>query len=809
MIKAGFDISFLMHYNVKKGGTDMRKRIDLNFNWKFSETFSEEMIKSGYDDSGFAVVDIPHTNKELPYNYFDEKSYQFVSCYRKVFRLPAETFENGRRVLLGFEGAANYSQIWLNGKFIGEHKGGYTPFTFDITEAVNKGNNVLAVRLDSTERNDMPPFGNVVDYLCYGGIYREVHLDIVENKYIEDVFVKTLNCLLPEKMLEADITFSEAVKGSAELSLLDGENVIAKKTTDVDGKVIRIRWKQKNVALWDLDFPKLYTLKVCFGGDEMTKRFGFREAKFTRTGFLLNGRKVKLMGLNRHQSYPYVGYAMPASAQKADADLLKYKLGCNLVRTSHYPDSIHFLDRCDEIGLLVFTEMPSWQYLGEGEWRDNCLDNIRRMILRDRSHPSVILWGVRVNEGGDCDEFYTETNKLARSLDPTRQTGGVRNFPQSHLLEDVYTYNDFSHSGGAIKLLPAMIACGPKAPFLVTEYNGHMYPTKSFDREEIRREHALRHMRVQNKSHGSSRHSGAIGWCMADYNTHKDFGSGDRICYHGVTDMFRIPKLAAAVYASQQDKTPVLETSSSMDVGEYPGALVGQTYIFTNCDYVKIYKNGEYKSTEFPDRKLFPHLPHPPILPKDFIGSSLEKDEGLDPKSAAALKDALVKASTNGYILPPKYYAEVVYAFLHGRMKFQQIYDIVTKYFANWGDEQITYRFDGYKDGNLVKSVTRTASNELSLEVTPDAEVLKEGATYDVTRIELIARDQNGNKVPFANNAVTVSVDGPARVIGPEQFALIGGVRAFWIRTVGKKGDITVTVSGENLGTSTLTLKAE
>ena len=495
---------------------------------------------------------------------------------------------------------------------------------------------------------------------------------------------------------------------------------------------------------------------------------------------------------------------MPASAQIADADLLKYRLGCNFVRTAHYPDSVHFLNRCDEIGLIVFTEMPSWQHLGEGEWRENCLQNIRDMILRDRSHPSIVLWGVRVNEGQDCDEFYTLTNALARSLDPTRQTGGVRNMPRSHLLEDVYTYNDFSHAGGAVRLLPPALVTGFKAPYLVTEHNGHMYPTKSFDREEIRREHALRHLRVQDKSFSSDRFSGATGWCMADYNTHKDFGSGDRICYHGVTDMFRVPKLAASVYASQQDDFPVMETSSSMDVGEYPGAIVGQTYIFTNCDYVEIYKNGEYKSTAYPNKKAFPHLPHPPVCPYDFIGDALEAVEGLNEKTAAALKDALNKAGSVGFLMPPQYYLKAVYALLHGRMSFEKIYTIVTKYFANWGDAQITYRFDGYKDGVMVKSITRTAVSGTVLSAAADSDTLIEDKTYDVTRVELLALDTNGNRLPFANNAIKVTVDGPLELIGPDVFALVGGDRAFWLKTAGKSGKATVTIEGENLGTQTL-----
>lgn len=766
------------------------------------------MLKKSYDDKEFSTVDIPHINKEIPYNYFDEKMYQFVSCYRKSFKLPADFHKNGKRVLLHFEGAANYAVVCVNGKKAGEHKGGYTPFVFDVTELISKDENVIAVMLDSTERNEIPPFGNMVDYLVYGGIYREVWIEAVDETRIDNVFVRTPDVLGAKKLMKIDVTFSSHVKGDLSLELTDANGeVVAKKTCAADGKIIRIHWKVGNVKLWELDSPNLYFLKVKFAGDEVTERFGFRIAEFTRSGFYLNGNHIKLMGLNRHQSYPYVGNAMPASAQEADAELLKYKLGCNLVRTAHYPDSIHFLDKCDEIGLLVFTEMPSWQFLGEGEWRENCLANIKGMVERDRNHPSVILWGVRVNEGQDCDEFYTETNALAHSLDDSRQTGGVRNFPRSHLLENVYTYNDFSHSGGKIALLPPWLVCG-NAPYLVTENNGHMFPTKMFDRESLRTEHALRHTRVQDKSYGNDRISGAIGWCMADYNTHKDFGSGDRICYHGVTDMFRVPKLAASVFASQQDDGVVMESSSSMDIGDYPGGIIGLTYIFTNCDYIKVFKNGKYTSTVFPEDSKFKNLPHPPVSPVDFLGDALEKDEGLDKITAKYLKKALVAAGQYGYIMPPQHYIEIAIAFLHGRFKIQQMVDLVTKYFANWGNEQVTYSFEGYKDNMLVKTITRTAVKSTDFTAIPDKTTLTEDVTYDVTRIELVAHDQNGNRLPYCNESLSVKIDGPAKVIGPESFSLIGGVRAFWVRTTGKSGKVNITVSSETMGTETVSLEA-
>lgn len=776
----------------------MRNIMQLNFGWKYSPSFSADMIKKSYKDDSFETVDIPHTNLELPLNCFDERSYQFVSCYRRRFSLPSGKKLDGKRYILHFEGAANYSKVYLNGKPIGEHKGAYTPFSFDITDVVS-AENLLVVELDSSERKEIPPFGNMVDYLVYGGIYREVWLEEVNGVFIEDAFVRTLDTAYSKKLLDIDVTFSESTGGTLKAELFDGDELIGSKQCDFQAKVLKLKWRVSGIELWDIDNPKLYTIKFTLNGDvdEKTVRFGFREMRFKRDGFYLNGKLIKLRGLNRHQSYPYVGNAMPASAQRADADLLKNTLGVNIVRTAHYPDSVHFLDRCDEIGLLVFTEMPSWQYLGEGEWRENALENIRRMVLRDRNHPSVILWGVRVNEGQDCDEFYKLTNETARSLDDTRQTGGVRNMPRSHLLEDVYTYNDFSHSGSFLRLLPPAIVTGFTAPYLVTEHNGHMFPTKSFDREELRREHALRHTRVLERMYENKRISGAIGWCMADYNTHKDFGSGDRICYHGVTDMFRMPKLAAAIYSSQQDDHPFMEASSSMDIGEYPGSMMGQIYIFTNCDYVKLYKNGKYTSTAYPARDKFPALPHPPIFADDFFGDVLTSVEQLPDTSAKLLKNAMVAASKYGFIMPPQHYLEAGAAIVAGRLSISRIFDIVTKYVANWGDEQVEYKFEGYKDGELVKTVIKTAVTEIKLSAKADSDTLVIGDTYDVTRIAVEALDQNGNRTPYIDAAVKVSVKGPVSVIGPTDFPLVGGDRAFWVRTTGEKGDAVVTLTSK------------
>src|SRR6202030_3333216 len=189
----------------------------------------------------------------------------------------------------------------------------------------------------------------------------------------------------------------------------------------------------EKVELWDLNHPQLYHVRERLMRahqvvDEQVRRIGFREATFTAHGFSLNGKIVKLRGLDRHQTFPYVGQAMPARVQRRDAQILRNSLKCNIVRTSHYPQSPHFLDACDEIGLLVLEEIPGWQHIGDEPWQQLSIDNASRMIRRDWNHPSVILCEVRINESRDDHDFYARTNALARRLDPTRQTGGIRYF---------------------------------------------------------------------------------------------------------------------------------------------------------------------------------------------------------------------------------------------------------------------------------------------------------------------------------------------------------------------------------------------
>lgn len=782
-------------------------KINLNFDWQYKTDFCEKYLTGGNDDTGFELVNIPHTNKILDYNNFEESEYQFVSCYRKTVNIAGEL--KGKALILKFEGIASHVRLYINGSFVAEHSGGYTPFDIDISDQVMYGTgNLFVVVCDSTEREEIPPFGRVIDYLTYGGIYREVCLEVREKTYIKDIFVRTLDVLAPAKILDIDIELSQVCSGMhVEFKLSDGRNEPVSRFNYAIGNSVKgsVRGRVSGVQLWDIETPVLYTLQAILKLndveiDSSEIRFGFREAVFKTNGFYLNGKKVKLIGLNRHQSFPYAGYAMPGTAQKKDAELLKFELGVNIVRTSHYPQSRHFLDRCDEIGLLVFEEIPGWQHIGKEKWMELTCRNVTDMIIRDRNHPAIVLWGVRINESADCDELYLKTNKTAHQLDNSRQTGGVRNFKDSRLLEDVYTYNDFSHHGSNIALdLPSRVT-KTTAPYLVTEHNGHMFPAKRFDNEGRRLEHALRHMRVIDNMMGSDRISGAIGWCMSDYNTHKDFGSGDRICYHGVSDMFRIPKTAWYVYASQQDYTPVLEISSSMDIGEHSGGDLGTVYAFTNCDYIKLYKDNEYIKTFYPDRRRFPNLKHPPVRIDDFIGDLLTKYENISEKDSLKMKNILRHASKYGMNLPLSSKLMMGRLMIKYKLSMDDGMRLFGTYVSNWGGQRISFRFEGYKDGQIVRNVVKSTSESTHLEVRPDNSELSEADTYDVTRIVVRALDQNNNLMIYSNDAMIIETEGPVEVIGPKCIALIGGARAFWIKTAGCSGKGLVRIKSEKYG---------
>ena len=779
----------------------MRQHIDLNREWEFTEHFE--------DFSAPVTVSLPHTCRETPYDYFDESIYQMVCGYRKRIAVPDEWA--GKRVFLCVGAAGHSAEVFADGVKLAEHRCGYTAFRAELTNALKIGGETeITIKVDSRETQNIPPFGYVIDYMTYGGLYREVWLEVTEQTFIDDVFVRGA----ASGVAHGTVTLGGEVRDSLILRQRVGESG---KTTASTGAETEFSLYIPNAKRWDIDEPNLYSLITeLWNGDKLLDRvetrFGFREAEFRADGFYLNGRKVKLRGLNRHQSYPYVGYAMPRSMQYLDAEILKNELGCNAVRTSHYPQSQHFIDRCDELGLLVFTETPGWQHLGDEAWKEQVLRNTEDMVRQYRNHPSIILWGVRVNESQDDDALYKRTNAAAHALDPTRQTGGVRYLKKSSFLEDVYTFNDFIHDGRE-KGCNAKKDVTPdvERAYLVSEYNGHMFPTKAYDSEAHRLEHALRHANVLDAVAAEEDIAGSFGWCMFDYNTHRDFGSGDRICYHGVLDMYRNPKLAASVYAAQRKK-PLLELSSAFDIGEQPASNRGRVLAFTNADEVRMYKNGRFIRSYTHADSPYKNMPNPPIEIDDFIGDQITEGENFAPQQAQLVKDILNYAARFGMNrLPPQIMAKAGVLMARWHMSFDDAYQLYGKYISNWGASAMEFRFEAVKGGETVATTVRAPATERRLRAAVSHTELSEGATYDVAAIRLSAVDQNGNVLHFAQEPVTMIAQGPVEIIGPKIAMLRGGLGGTYVKTVGKTGKAALTLSLEGAEPVTIefTIKGE
>lgn len=763
----------------------------LNFSWKYLPFFDEKFLKEVLKDG--EVINIPHTVKEVPYNYFDEKEYQKIVTYEKIFDVQ-EDIKN-KTYILRFEAFMLKANIYLNGVHLGEYVSGYIPVEIDVSNYLKQKNNRLVVVLDSHEDKNYPPFGLVVDYLTFSGIYREVSLCSHPNTYLKDIFVFG--------DMDGNVHVRYDKIGEKEATIK--HQLLTYPDNKVIGEFEVDNFRVDDVSLWDVDNPNLYFLKTSIesedGKEEYSTRFGFRTSEFRKDGLYLNGKRIKICGLNRHQGYPIVGYAMPKSMQEDDANILKFEIGVNTVRTSHYPQSEHFLNRCDEIGLLVVNEIPGWQHIiKEEKWRKQVLINTKAMVINQRNHPSVICHGVRIDESLDDHELYEKTNGIAHEFDPYHQTIGVRNFRNSELLEDIYGYNDFTCNSLKKGLVhPSQVKSLGK-PYLITEYMGHMNPVKPTSDEAQRIETTLHHLKVINDSLKYERVSGAIGWCFVDYHSHYDFGSGDRICAHGVMDLYRNPKRTLAAYASQQDKYPYLEVLHNMYAGDQAEAIFGDVYVLTNCDYVELYKNGQYVDKFYPTKnKAFKYIKHPPILIDDLVGATFQEEQ-FNKKSWKHIGKSFSQAAFRGYNhMTISNYLYIGFMAMKYRLQWNDMVDLFNKYVATWGGEAKTYTFKGYKNGQLVATCERGPATKYDLRISLSKDYLHEEETYDALRIRVQYIDEHGSILNYANRVVHIESKGPVKVLGEKDVSLLGGQLSFYVTSIGEKGTAFIKIKIDDI----------
>lgn len=275
--------------------------------WEFTRHWTEAFGK-GLPVPKQQAVRLPHTCREVPLHYASPADYEMVCGYRKQFRVPP--VQAAPRLFVRFDGAAHQAVVRINGKLAGQHRGGYTGFAVEITDLVNReGENLLTVQLDTREDPAIPPFGFVIDYLTYSGLYREVWLEATAESRLTDLFVYTPTLHEAVVQWTAELT-PAAVAVRIRLETADG-TLLAEQTAQA-AETGKIQLSVPDAQPWDTEHPVLHhavaELLNAAGQpiDRKQVTFGFRTAEFRADGFYLNGKKTFLRGLNRHQSYPYM-----------------------------------------------------------------------------------------------------------------------------------------------------------------------------------------------------------------------------------------------------------------------------------------------------------------------------------------------------------------------------------------------------------------------------------------------------------------------------------------------------------------------
>ena len=396
-----------------------RKTLSLDGMWDFitdeaDKGEKEEWYKNFPENS--TKVTVPACiNNRLGY-----MEYQSIAWYKKDF------YADGA-ITIKFGAVTEYAKVFLDGEYLGDHYGGFSAFEFD--KLVEKGMHTLIVRVDSRSTEDTIPLWGV-DWHHYCGIIRSV-----EVSYLPSVAIKSVRA---EYVLSNDLKNAD-LKIYVKLLNLYGQPCTKKLTADIDGEIlfdeeitvnhtdeICIEASLKNIRLWDMYKGELYTLTLQTEDDDLIDKIGFRKIEVKGKDILLNNKKIKITGVNRHEEHPDWGFAMPPLLNAKDMDLLK-NLSVNAVRGSHYPNTQLFVDMCDAEGILFWSEIPMWGFPKESVARElvisRGLQMHTEMINQYYNHPSIVIWGMHNEIATDSTEGYEITKKFvnhAKSLDSTR-----------------------------------------------------------------------------------------------------------------------------------------------------------------------------------------------------------------------------------------------------------------------------------------------------------------------------------------------------------------------------------------------------
>ena len=644
---------FILLFIVGWAQAQQRVVYTINDGWKFTKGSPFEAQLTGCDDSSWETVNIPHTWNDKDADDETPGFYRGPVWYRK--QLFIDKSQEGRRAMIYFEGANQEVRFYLNGQFVGEHKGGYTRFCFDITSHLRYGQeNLFAIYVNNVYNPNIPPLS--ADFTFFGGIYRDVYLQfmnpvhIATNDYASSgVYIRTpevnnsaasveITTLLTNDMPQAteirveniicDADGKEVKKTQAEVKLAAGET-----KTDISKKI-----KIDSPRLWDIDDPYRYMVYTRILDkrkgtllDEVVNPLGLRWFKFdSEKGFFLNGKGRKLIGTARHQDYFQKGNALRDELHVQDVLLLK-EMGGNYLRVSHYPQDPVIMEMCDKLGIVTSVEIPVVNAVTETEeFLHNSVEMAKEMVRQDFNRPSVMIWGYMneiflrrpYTEGKQLEDYYRFTEKVARALeatireeDPSRYTMmAYHNMPQyyedAHLTEipmiqgwNLYQgwyepdINEFQ------RLLDRAHKVYKGKVLMVTEYGPgvdprvHSYQPERFDFSQeyglVYHKHYLNEMMKRPFVAGSSL------WNLNDFYSESRVDAVPHVNNKGVVGLNREKKDVYWFYKTALSRRPILVIgnrewkSRGGVVNTAQKECIQSVPVFSNAEEVELFVNNK------------------------------------------------------------------------------------------------------------------------------------------------------------------------------------------------------------------------
>ncbi len=754
-----------------------RQTISFNRNWQFC---NQEDLKTALDqnpgDKGFSYADwqtvnLPHTAKVEPLVIVDP--WVGISWYKKDFTAKPEW--KNKKIFIEFEAAMQQAEVWLNGKHLTTHYGGYLPFTIDISKELLFGkSNRLLVKTDNHDNPDVPPGKPIkdLDFCYYSGLYRNVSLIITNPLHSTDAVTENkaasggIRVWYPEVSLSsAAIAVSTHVKNESGKTK---EFYLISKIIDKNGKTIASvtsgknsleansdknilqNLQVKNPSLWHPDHPDLYTLQVSIKEnnvmvDEVKTKIGIRKFEIKDEKLFINNEPLLLVGTNRHQEYPYIGNALSDNAQYRDAVKIK-EAGFNIVRLSHYPQSTAFMNACDELGILTIAAIPGWQFVGKDAFMQRSFQDARDLIRRDRSHACVVFWELSLNESPMPDAFMQQMVAIAKEESPESKLitcGWINKY-----------YDVFIPARQHAKFPDYWKKYNRATPLFTGEYGDWEYFAQDAglnqsgyaglkadertsrqlrgDGEKRLLQQALNFQEAHNDNLRNP-HLGDANWLMYDYNR----GYSPDIESSGVVDIFRLPKFAYYFYRSQSQ--PTLKIASYWD----EKSDFNRIKVFTDCEEVALYLNNKLVA-----RKISGSDKTSDIL---FCPPFVFNVQHFEPGSLKAV----------GYI----------------------------------------------KNEVVMEDVVTTAGKETFIKLTYDksGKPLKaDGA--DVVFVYATICDAKGNQVFASDASIQFTVKGNAKLIGQNPMQAEAGIATILLQASSVKGTITLEAKSKDLATAKITI---